>query len=186
MSVPRLNPRTRDEIIKAVFQYQDAMLSHAFVLLRDWAQAEDVLQDAYLVVMDKWKDFQPGSSLYAWMRQIVVYKAMQVRRSRAAGKVATVDEELLTVVARTVENRLDEKMAEIQQTTHRVLQECMAGLGAFSTGLLTEFYWQMSSCEALAKTHGRSVNAIRLVLSRLRMQLRECIKRRLNTEGTRL
>ena len=56
---------------------------------------------------------------------------------------------------------------------------------AFNVDLLAGFYWKQESCETLADRHGRSVNAIRLMLSRLRDKLRTCLSKRLEAQGIR-
>lgn len=54
----------RDGVVKSAFRYRNALLSHAFAMLRGWSLAEDTVQDAFIVVMNKWTDFRPGTSLY--------------------------------------------------------------------------------------------------------------------------
>jgi DNA-directed RNA polymerase specialized sigma24 family protein len=61
----------------------------------------------------------------------------------------------------------------------------MSRLNRFSLSLLAGFYWRQESCETLADQHGRSVNAVRLMLSRLREKLRTCLTRRLEQQGIR-
>lgn len=65
----------QNAIIKAAFRHQDALRSHAFTLVRDWSVAEDVVQNAFIVAMDRWEHFIPGSSVYQWVRGIVHLEA---------------------------------------------------------------------------------------------------------------
>ena len=44
---------TEEEVLQAVFKYQGALTTYAFGLLRDWALAEDAVQDAYMVALRK-------------------------------------------------------------------------------------------------------------------------------------
>jgi hypothetical protein len=55
----------------------------------------------------------------------------------------------------------------------------MARLEPDSLDLLLGFYRERLSCEQLAGLRSRSVNAIRLSLSRLRAKLRDCVRHRL-------
>jgi len=60
----------------------------------------------------------------------------------------------------------------------------MSHLDARSAGLLSGFYAESLSCENLAQLQRRSVNAVRLSLSRLRKQLQDCVARQmLASEG---
>ena len=166
----------RDEIVKGAFQHREALLSYAFALLRDWVRAEDVVQDAFIVVMNKWPEFRPGTSLFLWVRQIVHFKALEAARAR---KMSPVEEELLSRVAASMQRGLDEKIANLQRLRRQALQRCMAHLDARSAGLLSGFYTESLSCESLAQLQRRSVNAVRLSLSRLRKQLHDCVLRQM-------
>lgn len=166
----------RDEVVKGAFEHRDSLLGYAFALLRDWVRAEDVVQDAFLVVMNKWEEFRAGSSLFLWVRQIVHFKALEAARAR---RMTPVEEELLSRVAASMQRGLDEEIAQRQLLRRRALQRCMSRLDAKSAGLLSGFYAESQSCESLAQAQRRSVNAIRLALSRLRKQLHECVLRQM-------
>lgn len=173
-----MEPSGRDEVVKVAFGYRDALMGYAFALLRDWSQAEDVVQDAFIVVMNRWSDFRPGTSLFRWVREIVRHKAQEARRARSR-QASPLDEALLAQVAETVEKHLDEGAAERQSLIHRALERCMSFLNARAVEILAGFYGRSESCEAIAGRQNRSVNAIRLSLSRLRKQLHECMTRQL-------
>ncbi len=61
----------------------------AMAIVRDPAQAEDVLQEAALIALRKLDDFDPATAFAAWMGQIVRYVALNARRS--GRRVATAD-----------------------------------------------------------------------------------------------
>lgn len=167
---------SRDEVVKGAFQHREALLSYSFALLRDWVKAEDALQDAFIVVMNKWAEFKPGTSLFLWVRQIVHYKTLEAARAK---KMSPVEEELLARVAASMQRGLDEEIAHLQRLKRQALQRCMSHLDSRSAGLLSGFYTESLSCESLAQLQRRSVNAVRLALSRLRKQLQDCVARQL-------
>jgi len=166
----------RDLVVKGAFQHREALLSYAFALVRDWVKAEDIVQDAFIVVMNKWAEFRPGSSLFLWVRQIVHFKALEAARAK---KRSAVEDELLARVAAAMERGLDEEIAARQRLRRQALQRCMSHLDPKSAGLLSGFYTQSLSCESLAQLQHRSVNAVRLALSRLRKQLHDCVLRQM-------
>lgn len=171
-----MDAMSRDEVVKGAFQHREALMSYAFAILRDWVRAEDAVQDAYIVVMNKWADFQAGTSLFLWVRQIVHFKALEAARAR---RMSPVEEELLARVAASMERSVDEEIADLQRLKRQALQRCMAHLDAKSAGLLSGFYTESLSCENLAQLQRRSVNAVRLALSRLRKQLHDCVLRQM-------
>jgi RNA polymerase sigma-70 factor (ECF subfamily) len=168
----------QEEVVKAAFRYRDALIHHAFVLLRDAALAEDVVQDAFIVVMRKWADFQPGSSLFHWVREIVRNKSLEALRSRkrAGGPL---DEALLARVRAVMETAVDEPEADRQRLRALALRRCVSFLNRRHADVLSGFYARSASCEEIARAQGRSANAVRLVLSRLRKQLNECVARQM-------
>ena len=175
---PCVNAMSQEEVVKAAFQYRDALIHHAYVLLRDAALAEDVVQDAFLVVMRKWADFQPGSSVFHWAREIVRNKSLEALRARKRG-ATPLDDALLARVQAVMERGVDEPEAERHRLRARALQRCVSFLSRKHADILSGFYARAASCEEIARATGRSANAVRLVLSRLRKQLNECVSRQM-------
>ena len=175
---------TRDQVVKAAFQYRDALLTHAFAMLRDWAVAEDVVQDAFIVVMNKWQDFQPGTSVFLWVRRIVHLKSMEALRAPSR-KLSPFEEKLLEQVSGAVTEFMGEEAAVKLGLRKKALRECMSQLGSRGAELVSGYYGRSKSCSQLATLQRRSVNAIRLALSRLRRQLHECVSRRLPSTEAR-
>lgn len=169
---------TQDGVVKAAFQHRDALLHYAHTLLRDFALAEDVLQDAFLVVMRKWQDFQPGTSIFRWVREIVRHKCLEAMRSRQR-RASSLDDALLAQVAAVMERAVDDPEGDRQRLRATALKRCMAFLQRRHAEILSGFYAEQASCEEIARAQGRTVNAIRLVLTRLRRQLNECVARQL-------
>jgi len=178
-----MTDRHRDEVVKEAFQHRDALKGYALALLRDWSLAEDVVQDAFIVVMNKWEEYEPGSSIFAWVRQIVHNKSLETLRARRGA--APLDEALLERVAATVREHLDEAAAGRQKAMREALQRCMTFLNRTAVEILANFYAESKSCEAIASTRNRSPNAIRLILSRVRRQLHECMSRHMTAGEAR-
>jgi RNA polymerase sigma-70 factor (ECF subfamily) len=170
---------TQDEVVKAAFQHRDALLHYGHTLLRDFALAEDVLQDAFLVVMRKWQDFQPGTSVFRWVREIVRHKCLEAMRARQQRRASALDDALLAQVSDVMDHAVDDPDGDRMRLRATALKRCMAYLHRRHAEVLCGFYAESASCEEIARAQGRSVNAIRLVLTRLRKQLNECVSRQL-------
>ena len=69
-------------LLRAAFKYQDALVSQAFALLQDWSLAQDAVQETFIVLQKKHAEFRPGSSVFAWARQMVRYEALNILRAR--------------------------------------------------------------------------------------------------------
>jgi RNA polymerase sigma factor (sigma-70 family) len=175
---PAIPAPTAEDLLRTAFRCQDALVSFAYALLQDWALAQDAVQEAFIVLQKKHAEFNPEANVYTWTRQIVRFEALNLLRSRQ-NESCFVDEELFSLVEQQFEKHLDLEAIGRLESRKTALQYCLAGLDHESLSLLLGFYKDAVPCERLAALHRRSVNAIRLALSRIRGKLRECVRHRL-------
>lgn len=164
------------ELMKQAFKYQNALVSYAYGMLRDWSLAEDAVQDAFLVVLEKWKEYKPEFGLFPWARKMVFYKVQEIHRDRRK-EVPFQDEELSDLVTKTLDAHLDEEAGRRFDPMLQAYEECMSKLGKDASDLLVRYYFKKESSERIAGILKRSVNAVWLSLSRIRKALRACISR---------
>ena len=171
-----------EDLLRAAFKYQDALTSYAFALLQDWALAQDAVQETFIVLQRKHAEFRPGANVFTWARKIVRYEALNILRDRGR-ESCVIDEELFALIdSQFLEHQDMDAVARMEQQK-TALQHCMGQLEPDAVALLLGFYRERRSCEELAEGR-RTVNAIRLVLSRLRARLRDCVRTRITlTEG---
>jgi RNA polymerase sigma-70 factor (ECF subfamily) len=81
--IRRLRARDRSAQTELVRRYQGRLRQHAFKLLKDWALAEDVVQDTWLVVLASVDRFEGRSSLLSWLTGIVINRARDYRRKQS-------------------------------------------------------------------------------------------------------
>jgi RNA polymerase sigma-70 factor (ECF subfamily) len=83
---------------KACFElyklYSKAMLNVAFRIVGDIAEAEDVLQEAFLDAFNKVKDFRQETTFGLWLKQIVVNRAINLLRKRKMDMIDMENEQL--------------------------------------------------------------------------------------------
>ncbi len=165
------------ELMKQAFKYQNGLVSYAYGHLRDWSLAEDAVQDAFLVLMEKWEEFKPELGIFPWVRKMVFYKVQELQRTRRR-EVPAEDPELQNLVSRTLEAGFDEESGGRHDPLLKAYEECLGRLNKGSAELLTRYYWNRESGERIAGALNRTVNAVWLSLSRIRKSLRECVERR--------
>ena len=73
----------RNSVVKQALELRPMLVAYAYGLLRDYARAEDAVHEAYLVVMDKFDDFEEGTSMIAWCRTIVRFKISESIRKES-------------------------------------------------------------------------------------------------------
>ena len=95
--------------------YSKAMLNVAFRIVGNIAEAEDVLQEAFLDAFAKVKDFRQDTTFGLWLKQIVVNRAINLLRKRKL--------ELIELESEMLENIADDDVedeTEIQYQAARV------------------------------------------------------------------
>lgn len=72
----------RRDAQKALYEaYCDAMFSTAYRILKNYEDAQDVLQDAFIEIFKYINDFRGESTIGAWIKTIVIRKALKKIRS---------------------------------------------------------------------------------------------------------
>ncbi len=164
----------QQQVMKEAFAFREALVSFAYGVLRDWALAEDAVHNAFLVLMDKWREYDPAYGIFPWVRQMVFFKAKEIVRRRRRG-TSVEDIELVDAVANALNAHFDEERAAEHRQRARALETCVDGLAAKARRILIGYYWDRKSCDELAGAIGQTANAVRITLSRMRKQLRQCV-----------
>lgn len=170
----------QDRVLKAALQHRVALESYAFGLLRNHSEAQDVVQDAFIVISKKWQEFEAGTSMMAWSRAIVRRKVLEsLKRRKRLEKIQ--DRLLNDAVESAFEQVHDSSRAGNLQDMERRLSECLQKLTDRSRSLLSLVYWEKKSYAEASEASSMEVEAVRKSLYRAKSQLRECVA--LNTGG---
>jgi RNA polymerase sigma factor (sigma-70 family) len=81
--IQRLRARDRSAQTELVRRYQGRLRQQAFKILKDWALAEDMVQDTWLVVLASVDRFEGRSTLLSWLTGIAINRARDYRRKQA-------------------------------------------------------------------------------------------------------
>lgn len=149
--------------------HQQSLLAYVMSIVPDRQDAQDILQDAFLVVSGKANTWVEGTSFFAWGCAIVRYEALHYAR---AGKkrMIPLDEQVL-------EQLHSEALppADFDQQIES-LKECLKRLSPRARELIMMRYHTARMPEQIAVEVQWSVNAVRVALTRARQALRECIQ----------
>jgi RNA polymerase sigma-70 factor (ECF subfamily) len=74
--------------------YSKAMLNVAFRIVGNVAEAEDILQEAFLDAFNKVKDFRQETTFGLWLKQIVVSRSINLLRKRKVELIELGDEQI--------------------------------------------------------------------------------------------
>jgi len=165
--------------------YNQRLFRVARSILRDDADAEDALQDAYVQAYRKLGDFRGDAELSTWLTRIVINQAlMRVRRRRRDQAVVPFDRhgddgsKALDVADETAESPSDAALrGEVRKAIERRIDELPE---AFRTVFVMREVEDMSARET-ADCLGIPESTVRTRLFRARALLREKLERDIDT-----
>lgn len=152
---------------------QRRLFLFALSLLHDFNEAEEVVQSASVVLWKKFDEFTPGTDFAKWASRVVYFEVLK-RREEQANRLLPLRPEVLETLAEEATGLLDEA-----DRRREALERCLARLRTRDRRLVIERYRDGNDTATLARRHGRSVEAVRRALHRLRMALLACIRREL-------
>jgi RNA polymerase sigma-70 factor (ECF subfamily) len=151
------------------------LLAYALALTRRNDVAEDLVQDALLVVHRDLARFDASRDFGAWVRGIVRMKYLEWTRSHRTERHS--DSQLEELDARHRE--WDRAAEEGRGDALDALRRCREELGDHITETLDRFYTDHLSCAEIAALLGVSEVVVRKRLQRARDVLGDCLKKRL-------
>jgi len=166
-----------EQFLKLLLQSEGDIRAFIGAIVPDRHIGDDVFQE---VVLALWRDkdsYDPARSFGAWARGVAARKILQQKSQDARFPVAFAPETIQAVLDaydRTEENSSRKADA---------LRECVRELPEKSRQILVFRYEEELSCQEIAIKTGRTMDAIYQLLSRIRAQLEECIRRRLGRRG---
>jgi RNA polymerase sigma-70 factor (ECF subfamily) len=173
-----------EEFIRLFTAHQLRLRTLALSLIANDADAEEVLQQANLVLWKKFGEFDSragaAGSFFAWAARILQLEAKNYYRRQAREKLRFGDAFLDAVAHRVTE--MSDELADRE----RVLSRCVAKLRPEHRELVRLRYGQGATIDAVARAAGRTADAIYNALSRIRKLLIDCVDRQLAAEGGRL
>lgn len=139
-------------------------------LVPDHHRLDDIVQETFLTVTRKASDFEPGTNFRAWLHAIARFKVLHSLRQNPLEHSLSVD---------LIETMLEES-SEPEHFDERLayLRSCMNHLGSNARLMLKLRYEDGLSIADVADRLGRRVNSIKVMLSRTRSTLRECIDKK--------
>ncbi len=98
------------------------MLNVAFRVVGNAAEAEDVVQEAFLDAFGRIKDFRQETTFGLWLKQIVVHRAINLLRKRKLTWAEMEDGELENIPDAEMEDDSDlqHKVAQVKQAMHEL------------------------------------------------------------------
>jgi RNA polymerase sigma-70 factor (ECF subfamily) len=165
------------EFVKLHTQHEIRLRGLAFSFVPNWADAEEVLQQANLVLWQKFGTFRRGSDFFAWAAQIVVLTAKDFLARQRRAKVKFSDTFYDLVAEETAEAA--EELAERE----RVLRDCVGKLKERQRTVVQLRYHDAKPVAEIASKIGSTAKAVYHALEHIHKALLDCVQRGLAAGG---
>ena len=136
----------------------------------EFAEAEDLFQDIFLVVTDKARHYKEGTNFLGWVFTIARFKIIERNR-----KTQRRQKLLSSEVAEVLLKDAPEVQSELLQIKINAMQNCMKILAPNARAIVNMRYFENLKPSEIAKKMNMEVNKIYLVLTRSRSLLRKCV-----------
>ncbi len=155
------------------------LLAYLYTLSGDYHTAEDLVQEALTIALQKREHYFPEADFGAWLRAIARNVWMRERRSGARRPASTEIIDDLADEVFSAAHYAEESWAREREA----LRECLEGLEEADRGLLRGHFSAGKRYAELAEAAGRTLSWVKVRMFRARKVLAECVRRRLGLVG---
>lgn len=174
-TLPSPDEKHKIRVQQLFMVHQQALLAYLLSIVPRLADAQDLLQEVFLVVSRKAETWREGTEFLPWVCAIARYEALHLARSNKRGAIP-LDSDVIELL-HFEQPRVSELELQID-----LLKECLKRLPPRARELVMLRYHATQMPEAIAVSMNWSVGAVRVALTRAKQALRECIKERLLAE----
>lgn len=164
---------SRNGFVQDLIAAQPWLFTYLPTLLGDVNDADNVLQEANMILWSKADVFRPGTNFRAWAREFAYHCALTFARDRKR--------ERLIVDFNLVENIIAESDVLEVDPKRIALRHCLTELDKGKLELLRERYRDETPISTIAEKHHKTEAAIKMSLRRVRVGLMKCIVTRMAT-----
>ena len=146
--------------------------AYIFSLVPNAPDADDLLQETSLVLLQKFEEAGPIGNFPAWACRVAQLKVLEFYRQRRPAEL--LDELFLDAVHQEASKHFDGLDRRME-----ALSDCLAKLPSKDRRLIDLRYGDNSSVEAVARKVGRTASAVYKALARVRESLLDCVRHKL-------
>ena len=152
---------------------QPIVAGYINAVVPDFQEAEDLLQEVAVILLRKFPEYDAQRPFVAWAIGVAKHEVLMARRHHARSFLSY-QADLLERIGEAYE-----ELAPEFEDRSRALRECLRSVKGRAGELLWLRYEESLKPNSISKRVGIAVVAVRVMLSRTRTALRECIERKL-------
>jgi RNA polymerase sigma-70 factor (ECF subfamily) len=166
------------EVVRLLTRHHTTLYAYIYTCVRSHHDAEDILQNVSVAVMEAMDHLTDVSGFLPWAREIA--RRCVLAYWRKYHRERPLDPELLTQLAEAADELERERPTALHS---EALMACLEKLPPQSKRLIVMRYdGESGDCTGLARQLGRSVQSIYAQIKRIKIALRNCVERRLALE----
>ncbi|MGE9267842.1 MAG: sigma-70 family RNA polymerase sigma factor [Verrucomicrobiales bacterium] len=166
------------DFVSLLAKHDRALTLYVYSLVPRQSDADDILQQSKLTMWENFAKFTPGTNFLAWSRKIAFHKILNYRR-KSKNTPIPLENDVLEQLGESVA-----ALSEHETARREALESCLHRLKKDHRRLIILRYHEDSDIEELAEKFDSTPTAIYRSLSRLRMNLADCIRQRLTGSAT--
>ena len=163
-------------LIKRFLQHQSEFLAYLIAITRDFDAAEEIFQNAALVIIEKTAQQEPVRDFRAWAKEIVRRQALYYLResNSVSDRVHAIEPQLLEQITRCFVE--DESTEPGQRLEVSALRQCISSVEEHQQKMLNLRYERRASFKEIGELLGKSEGAVQRALCRIRKALHDCVR----------
>jgi RNA polymerase sigma-70 factor (ECF subfamily) len=167
-------PDRAEEFVFLLARHERALGAYVMTMVPHPHDADDILQEAKVVMWRHFGKFETGTNFGAWARKIAFHQVLAHRKRRQRDRLDFSDDFI-----RAVADEAEHSAAHLERREH-ALQDCVSQLPVEHREVVRLRYHEGLPLEELESRLGRTVCAIYRQLSRVRQVLHECVSKKLS------
>jgi len=167
----------RNRVFSEILKHRVELTAYARSLLGNYAAAEDAVQQAMLVVLKKFEQYQEGTSALGWCRAIVRLEVLRIKQHRQREQ---------SLSERLLDDAIDAAFEEFQATRRldssdswrQALEECLERVPQRGRDVLKSRFVDELNYQEIGERLGMSLESVRKSLFRIKKQVQDCVQAR--------
>ncbi len=151
-------------------RYQARIHTYILYQVPNRSDAEDILQDTIVVMLDKFSEFKEGSNFLAWGISIARYKIMSFKQKNKRSKLVF-DDSMMDLFEQEGASHIDSLPEETE-----VLKNCIQKLPLRYKKYLRLRYEQGMSYREMGRQITISMQAVYKAMTRIHITLLNCVR----------
>ncbi len=158
------------QFLSLLMKHQTRIHTYILYHIPNKIDAEDILQDTILVMLDKFSEFEEGTNFLAWGIVIARNKIMSFKQSKARSRMVF-DDSIVSQIEKEVTENFDLFNEESEE-----LKNCIVKLPEKHKKYLRLRYEKSMSYREIGKEISISMQAVHKTMSRIHIALLKCVR----------